>query len=68
MQPLIKVPAIVGTILTVALVVASALSSFSWAASIASAAVTVLTALSQVVTVKKLAAKPTPAPTPSGNK
>jgi hypothetical protein len=65
MHPLIKVPAIVGTILTVALLVASALASSAVPAlvSIGTAGVTVLSALGQVVTVKKMgaAAKP-PAP------
>lgn len=55
MHPLIKVPAAVGTTVTVALLVCGALASSAVPAlvSIGTAAATILTAISQLVTVKR---------------
>lgn len=64
MHPLIKVPAAVGTALTVALLIASAFTQSSVPAlvSIGTAALTVLQGIGQAVTVKQAAKKPATAP------
>ena len=59
MHPLIKVPAVVGTIVTVALLVAGAFSQshVPYLVSIGTAATTILGVLSQFVTVRQAAKK-----------
>lgn len=59
LHPLIKVPTIVGTVLTVLLAIAGALShlDISWAAMVGTAGTTVLTVLSGLITEKTARAK-----------
>jgi len=57
MHPLIKVPAIVGTVITVALLVAGAFASSNvpYLVSVGTAATTILAVVSQAITVKQAA-------------
>lgn len=59
MHPLIKVPAVVGTVITIALVISGAFaqSKYPYLVSIGTAATTILAVVSQVVTVKQAAKK-----------
>ena len=56
MHPFIKVPAVVGTVITVALLIAGALASSDvpYLVSIGTAASTILAFVSQLITVKQL--------------